>query len=60
MEAADVLYGVTMEQVGVSRLIGMKLRDAEDERAPSSLVAMPQAASAQEEDAGPSRAEGAA
>jgi chromosome segregation protein len=27
MEAADVLYGVTMEEPGVSKLIGMRLRD---------------------------------
>ena len=28
MESADTLYGVTMEEAGVSRLIGVKLRDA--------------------------------
>jgi len=28
MESADILYGVTMEEAGVSRLIGVKLRDA--------------------------------
>jgi len=27
MEAADVLYGVTLEEAGVSKLIGMRLRD---------------------------------
>ena len=33
MEAADVLYGVTMEEAGMSKLIGMRLRDpAESER----------------------------
>jgi chromosome segregation protein len=30
MEAADVLYGVTMEEAGVSKLIGMRLRDVEE------------------------------
>ena len=27
MEAADVLYGVTMQERGVSRLLSMKLED---------------------------------
>ncbi len=27
MEAADILYGVTMEEAGVSKLIGLRLRD---------------------------------
>lgn len=31
MEAADTLYGVTMEEAGVSRLLGMKLRDVVDD-----------------------------
>ncbi len=30
MEAADVLYGVTMEEAGTSKLIGMRLRDPGD------------------------------
>jgi len=30
MEAADTLYGITMEEAGVSRLIGVRLRDAAD------------------------------
>jgi chromosome segregation protein len=32
MEAADVLYGVTMEEAGASKLIGMRLRDPEESR----------------------------
>jgi len=31
MEATDTLYGVTMAEAGVSRLLGMKLRDIEDD-----------------------------
>jgi len=31
MEAADILYGVTMEEPGVSKLIGMRLRDAQEQ-----------------------------
>jgi len=31
MEAADTLYGVTMETAGVSRLLGVKLRDVVDD-----------------------------
>ena len=34
MEAADILYGVTMEEPGTSKLIGIKLRDAEEYRPP--------------------------
>jgi chromosome segregation protein len=30
MEAADVLYGVTLEEAGVSKLIGMRLRDEQE------------------------------
>ncbi len=30
MEATDVLYGVTIEQAGTSKLIGMRLRDPEE------------------------------
>jgi chromosome segregation protein len=37
MEAADVLYGVTMQEAGASKLIGMRLRDS-SERAPESVV----------------------
>jgi len=33
MEAADTLYGVTMEEPGVSRLIGVRLRDAVEQAA---------------------------
>jgi chromosome segregation protein len=29
MEEADVLYGVTMEQDGVSRLVSVRLEDGE-------------------------------
>ena len=31
MEATDTLYGITMEEAGVSRLLGMKLRDVVDD-----------------------------
>ena len=31
MEIAQTLYGVTMEEAGVSRLLGMKLRDVMDD-----------------------------
>jgi hypothetical protein len=30
MEAADILYGVTIESPGVSKLIGIRLRDADE------------------------------
>ena len=33
MEAADILYGTTMEKAGVSKLIGMRLRDPEEHEA---------------------------
>ncbi len=33
MESADVLYGVTMEESGTSKLIGMRLRDPEESAA---------------------------
>ena len=33
MEASDVLYGVTMQEAGVSQLIGVRLRDPEEDRA---------------------------
>ena len=35
MEAADLLYGVTMQEPGTSKLIGLRLRDAVEEAAPS-------------------------
>jgi len=35
MEATDVLYGVTMEEAGASKLIGMRLRDPEDRESQS-------------------------
>jgi chromosome segregation protein len=31
MEAADVLYGVTMEEAGASKIIGMRLREPGEE-----------------------------
>ena len=34
MEAADILYGVTMEEPGTSKLIGIKLRDGDERPAP--------------------------
>jgi chromosome segregation protein len=40
MEAADVLYGVTMEEAGASKLIGMRLRDPGEERGAQSVVPM--------------------
>ena len=33
MEASDVLYGVTMQEAGVSQLIGVRLRDPEEDQA---------------------------
>jgi len=39
MEAADVLYGVTMEEAGTSKLIGMRLRDPGDQES-QSVVAL--------------------
>jgi chromosome segregation ATPase len=36
MEAADVLYGVTMETPGVSKIVSVELRDrSESRRAPT-------------------------
>ena len=35
MEAADTLYGVTMEELGVSKLVSVRLDDLAEERAPS-------------------------
>jgi chromosome segregation protein len=46
MEAADILYGATMEEAGVSKLIGMRLRDP-DEREARPPVAEAQAEEAQ-------------
>jgi len=34
MEAADVLYGATMEEAGASKIIGMRLREPGDSEAP--------------------------
>jgi len=42
MEAADVLYGATLEEPGVSKLIGMRLRDeAERVKEQEAVVEMP-------------------
>jgi chromosome segregation ATPase len=30
MEAGDVIYGVTMEEAGVSKLLSMKMSEAEE------------------------------
>jgi chromosome segregation protein len=38
MEATDVLYGVTMEEPGVSKLIGVRLRDAVQQEEPGEEV----------------------
>ena len=51
MEAADVLYGVTIEEAGVSTLIGMRLRDEQQPPAEREVVEMPEPA---EEPAGES------
>ena len=52
MEAADILYGVTMEAAGVSTLIGMRLRDEQQQPpAEQGVVEMPESA---EEPAGES------
>jgi chromosome segregation protein len=34
MEAADTLYGVTMEEAGVSKIVSVKLRDGKEQRLP--------------------------
>jgi chromosome segregation protein len=34
MEAADTLYGVTMEEAGVSKIVSVKLRDGKEQRVP--------------------------
>ena len=60
MEAADVLYGVTLEEAGVSTLIGMKLRDPEEDQAQETVEAMPERAPEQAEAATGSQAEEAA
>jgi chromosome segregation protein len=47
MESADTLYGVTMEEAGVSRLIGVRLREPSDQ----SALTQPSARAPQEEPA---------
>jgi chromosome segregation protein len=39
MEIADTLYGITMEEPGVSKLVSVRLTDAEDHPADSSKAA---------------------
>jgi chromosome segregation protein len=61
MEAADVLYGVTMEEAGASKLIGMRLRDPDEEGEAQSVVPMADAEPEQPAaDGDPSAAEEAA
>jgi hypothetical protein len=61
MESADVLYGVTMQEAGASKLIGMRLRDSSD-RAPESVVPIsrPEPEIETEEGEGPAAEEAAA
>jgi len=48
MEAVDVLYGVTMEEAGASKIIGMRLREPGDSEAPR-VVAMERSVEAEAE-----------
>jgi chromosome segregation protein len=49
MEAADVLYGVTVEEAGASKIIGMRLRDA-SEAPGSAAFSLPAAPEVQAEE----------
>jgi chromosome segregation protein len=41
MEAADVLYGVTMQEPGVSTLVSVRLADCEEQGAEKQLAGKP-------------------